>query len=118
MPIQKGFGIFSWIGFDKATIRMRHIKAEIMESNQLAANIAIGLTKIYLRMTRQVRQWHEHFFLPSCSLVNIVAYDGIAASKSMFIAQPLQYPHHSMALFDMNLFVGFQNGINDAGESR
>jgi len=52
MPIQKGFGIFSWIGFDKATIRMRHIKAEIMEANQFAANIAIGFTKVYLGMTR------------------------------------------------------------------
>ncbi len=88
-----------------------------MESNQFATNIAIGLTKIYLCMTRQVRQWHEHLFLANRSFVNIVAYDSVATGKSMFIAQPLQYPYRSMALFDMHLLVGFQNGINDASES-
>ena len=42
--------------------------------------------------------------------MDIVAYDGIATREPMFIAQPLQYPHRSMALLDMDLFVGFQNG--------
>ena len=56
-----------------------------MESNQPAANIAIGFTKIYLGMTRQMRQRHEHFLLPNCGFVNIVTNDGIATGKTMFI---------------------------------
>jgi len=64
-----------------------------------------------------VHQRHEHFLLPSRNLVDIITYDGIAAGKPVFIAQPLQYPHRSMALFGMHLFVSFQNGIDDASES-
>ena len=52
MTIQKRFSIFSRISFDKTTIRMRQIKAEIMEANQFAANIAISFTKICLGMAR------------------------------------------------------------------
>ena len=86
MPIQKGFGIFGRVGFDKATIRVWQVKTEIMKSLKLATNIAIGFTKINLGMTRQVRQRHEHFLLPNRSFVDIIAYDGIATGKAMFVA--------------------------------
>ena len=48
MAIQKRFGVFCPIGFDEASIRMRHVQTKIVEAHLLAGNKAIGLPEIDL----------------------------------------------------------------------
>ncbi len=87
-----------------------------MEPHPLATDIAIGFAKIDLGMARSVCQGHEHFLLASGGLVNIVAHDRIAAGKAMLIAQSLPNADGGVPLLGMHVFVGFPDGINDAGE--
>ena len=51
MAITEGFSRLSWIGFDKAAIRMWKIHAKVMVPDLLAADIAIGFAKIHLCLT-------------------------------------------------------------------
>lgn len=117
MPVQKGFGIFRRVGFDEAPIRMRQVEAEIMEAHLFAADVAIGLAEINLGMAGPVRERNEHFLLAGGDLVDVIAHDGVAAGEPMLIPQPLQNADRGVALFDMHLLVGFENGVDEAGES-
>ena len=60
MAIAESLSRLSWIGFDKAAVRLRQIHTKIMEPDLLAANIAIGFAKIDLRLTCNMAERDKH----------------------------------------------------------
>jgi len=87
-----------------------------MKAHFLAADVATGFAEIHLRMARAVHQWHEDFLAVGGDLVDVTAHPRIAPGKAMFIVQPFQNAHFGVALLHMDLFIGFQNGIDDVLE--
>ena len=61
-------------------------------------------------------QWHEPFLLPTGHPVDVLAYQGVAATVTVFVMQPFADAHRRMALLHMDLLIGFQNGIDDGNE--
>jgi hypothetical protein len=60
MPVAEGFRRLRRIRLHKAAVRMWQVHAKIMEPHLLAANVAIRLAKIRLRMAGTVVQRHKH----------------------------------------------------------
>ena len=78
----KGLRCLRRVGFDKTTVRVRQVHAQIMEPHFFARDIAIRLAKVRLRVTGTMAQRHEHFTRPLHCLRNILAHDRIAARKA------------------------------------
>jgi len=116
VSVQEGLSVFGRVGFDEAAIGVRQVEAEIMKAHFLAGNVAIGFAEVDLGMTGPVCQRHEHFLVARGVLVDVVAHDRVLPGKAMLVAQSLHNAIGSVTLLDVDLLVGFQDGIDDAGK--
>ena len=63
-----------------------------------AAEHRPGFTKVGLRVTRRVRQWHEGFLQALSARMHIIAHRRIAAVEAAFLSQPIIDPLDRMTL--------------------
>jgi hypothetical protein len=76
------------------------------------ANHAHRFAKVHLRMARRMRQRHEGLAPARPLNPNMILDDGIAARKSMLVAQPLENPLGRMTLLHRRCPVAFQDRLD------
>lgn len=69
-------------------------------------------------MAGSMCQWHEHFFLAGSHTVHVFAHDSVAPGIAVLVTQAFTDADRRVALFHMHLFIGFQDGVNDADKWR
>lgn len=92
MALTKCLSYLSRIGFNKWRIAIRQIHAEVMKARQLTVNDPIRFAKIHLCMPRLMAQRNKYLAAPQLRVRHVIPNYRDAASKAVFIAQPLKYP--------------------------
>lgn len=116
VPIAESLCRLRRVGFDKTTVRVRQVHAQIIEPHLFARNIAIRLTKVCLRVTRTMAQRHEHLTGTLRGLRYVLAHDCITAGEAFLSPQPLENPVRRVALLLVNRAVALQNFVNPSHE--
>ena len=80
------------------------------------AMIASVSPKSALRMTRRVRQRHEHLPQTTAPFANVILHNGLAARKPMLVAKTLEAPLRRVPLLAVNRSFHFQNKVDDIRE--
>ena len=104
------------IGPDVTGIAVRQIHDEEMRLLLDTADDDHGLAEVSLRMSRRMRQRHEHLAAPPIALPHVILHDRVAAGEPVFIAKPLEHPLRRVALFAVDLAITLQPTVDDPGE--
>ena len=74
------------------------------------------LAEVGLRMTRCMRQWHEHLPRPAPALTDVVLHDGVAPGEPVLVPQTIEDLLRCVALLAVRPPILFQDPIDDTGE--
>ena len=113
VSVHPGFRHCRRIGPHIAGITVRQIEREEVGFLQDPADLHQSFPEIGLRISRRVRQWHEHFPAALLALADVILDDRIAAGETMLGAQTVKYPLRRMALLAWDTAVPFKPSIDD-----
>ena len=113
VSVHPGFRHCRRIGPHIAGITVRQIEREEVGLLLHPADLHQRFPEIGLRISRRVRQRHEHLPAALLALPDVILDDRIAAGETMLGAQAVEYPLRRMPLFARDAAVTFKPSIDD-----
>src|SRR5450759_3589412 len=112
VPVEESLRRLRRIGLHETRVRLRQIHAKEVYLLAHPANHAHRFAKVHLRMARRMRQRHEGLAPARPLNPHMILDDGIAARKSMLVAQPFENPLGRMTLLHRRYPVGLEDRLD------
>jgi hypothetical protein len=116
MAVAERLGRLGRIGLDEEGIGMRQRHREVVQLALDPADLAKRFAEVHLRVSRRMRQRHEHLPRPALLLPDIVGDDRDAAREPVLVPEPLKNPLRRMPLLLQLAFVVLQDLVDDRNE--
>ena len=115
MAVQKFLGGLRRIGLHEAAIAVRQVQHEVVLLAPHSADDRHRLPEIALGVARRMGQRHEHLLSPP-TLPDIVLDYVVPSVETVLVPRPLEEAPGRVPLLSVDFDIGFQNGVNHAGE--